>query len=127
MKQTQSMPKLPESRADYARFREIYSKNLEERIIQRQYEHPSPSFYINKAGGGGDQWHPMPSISSIPKISGGGQMYMTGSSPGPTPDIPDSVLGNIRDAMRGLKGVRGTMESRSPTPDSAALGTIQKK
>ncbi len=125
MKQTQSMPKLPETRADYARFREIYAKNLEERIIQRHYEHPSPSFYINKGGAGpNDQWHPMPSISSIPKISVGGPMYMTGSSPGPTPDIPDSVLGNIRDAMKGMKGVRGTMESRSPTPDSGAPGTI---
>ena len=125
MKQTQSMPKLPETRADYARFREIYAKNLEERIIQRHYEHPSPSFYINKGGAGpNDQWHPMPSISSIPKISVGGPMYMTGSSPGPTPDIPDSVLGNIRDAMRGMKGVRGTIESRSPTPDSGAPGTI---
>jgi hypothetical protein len=27
-------------------------------------------------------------------------MYMTGSSPGPTPDIPDSLMGNIRDVMR---------------------------
>jgi len=120
------MPKLPETRADYARFREIYSKNLEERIIQRHYEHPSPSFYINK-GNDGLPWHPMPSISSIPKISVGGPMYMTGSSPGPTPDIPDSVLGNIRDAMRGIKGIRGTMESRSPTPDSNAPGTLQKR
>jgi hypothetical protein len=40
-------------------------------------------------------------------------MYMTGSSPGPTPDIPDSVLGNIRDAMRSKMVMR---DSRSPTP-----------
>jgi hypothetical protein len=39
---------LPEKKADYARFREIYAKNLDERVIKRQYEHPSPSFYMSK-------------------------------------------------------------------------------
>ncbi len=34
---------------EFARYRQIYEKNLEERFIHKNFEHPSPRFFINKA------------------------------------------------------------------------------
>jgi hypothetical protein len=62
---------------EFARYRAIYEKNLVERHIHKNLEHPSPRFFLKNAQlpqtekempDGGVPFV-MPSISSIPKAS----------------------------------------------------------
>ena len=91
----------------FARYRAIYEKNLDERYIQKNFEHPSPRFYLNQ----NIEFRPMPSISSIPKasiervmeedINKHPSIYkVTNFTPSPSPDLPESFrdLARLREA-----------------------------
>ena len=105
--------------SEFTRYRHIYEKNLEERFIQKNFEHPSPRFFLNKGAPSNFETnrsihafqHPMPSISSIPKasidrvtddIKQHPSIYkVTNLTPSPSPDIPDSLKNVAR--LREMK------------------------